>query len=319
MLIGILINNDTNHEGKEICMKKVFLVMSLMSVVLSIDLQAQISLVKKSKITKPQTTVKISQSDINNAFRAVSNGDYGAFSKIIKKYSDLSSIKTLLTATPISLVATGRTLLHDISGLANVNVALKMGILVVNTALNVSSQFPIQVISAKDVNGKTPTDYAKEKNNTQLISIFNGIIGAGTSTSTTEPTQQASTTEESSQASTTTPLQNDTNTAFQKIASSDYMGMSSLVKKYTDAASVQAMLTAVQDGKTLLQAAANVENSTIAIQMVARITGQAMQVGRDFQLQILRAQDSQGKTALDYATSRGNTQLVDLLNQMLRQ
>jgi ankyrin repeat protein len=243
------------------------------------------------------------QSDINAAFVAVRAGDYNGLKALLKKYSDTSSIKTMLTAVEISLVATGQTLLHKASALTDLNTALKMGILIVNKASEVNIAFQAERILAKDVGGKTPFDYATSNGNTQLVSIFSSIA-APTPTPAPAP------------AST---LQDDVNAAFQAIAAGDYMGMSKLVKKYTDATSVQTMLTAVQNGKTLLQAAVNVNEPSTVAMMVGRITGQAMQVGKDFQVQIIKAQDSQGMSAIDYAKSKGNTQVVDLLTQMSSQ
>ena len=117
-------------------------------------------------------------------------------------------------------------------------------------------------------------------------------------------------------ASKTTQVGADTKAAFDKIATSDYMGMSKLVKKYTDATSIQTMLTTKRGGKTLIQAAASVANVNTAIQMVARITNQAILVSREFQLQVIQAKDSQGKTAGDYAAANNNTALVGLLTSL---
>jgi ankyrin repeat protein len=116
-----------------------------------------------------------------------------------------------------------------------------------------------------------------------------------------------------------TPVGADTKAAFDKIAANDYMGMSKLVKKYTDAPSIQSMLTTQIGGKTLIHAAAAVSNVNTAIQMVARLTNQAILVSKEFQIQVIQAKDSQGKTASDYAAANNNTALVGLLSSLSSQ
>jgi hypothetical protein len=100
------------------------------------------------------------------------------------------------------------------------------------------------------------------------------------------------------QAAIPAQLQNDIKAAYQKIMANDYKEMSAIVKKYTDASSIQDLLGTKVTGKSLLHAAANLSNPSVATQMATRILNQAALVAPLFKVNLFKPKTLQTKQQL---------------------
>ncbi len=272
--------------------------MSLVSAFMNVSLQAQVS--------------PALQADINSAFQKLNSGDFPGSRSLIKKYTDSASIQAMLTA-----ISDGKTMLHLAANFSSVGAAINLVALISNQSLRVSKAFQTQVLMARDSNGRTAVDYATSNNNAQLASMLNGLVGSSSSSSSPSSSSPQPAQSPAPASTPSSTLQADINTAFQLVGTSDYMGFSRVVKKYYDAPSITAILTAVQNGQTLMQAASNNPDEGTAALMVVKLVNQARIVSGAFQKQAITAKDGTGKSAVDYAAANGYTSLTGLFNQLL--
>ncbi len=258
-------------------MKKIAFAMSIIGIFCNVQVNAMV------------TSADL-QADITIAFNKIRDNDSSGLSTVVKKYKDAPSVRTMLTS-----VSDGKTLLH-----AAAPVSDRMCDLLIGQARKYcGSGFALEVINAKDSQGKTAYDCAMAALNVKSASIINSrmqmALAQGGSSSSSSPVQAP-----------LPSLDVQVNNTFAAVNAGNYDAMFAIIKmydKYPEAATQ--LLTAKQSGKTLLHAvAANVANGIVASNMASRILNQALLVNRAFRSQVLNALDDSSKKAIDYVNER---------------